>query len=594
MSKCFVKRGNRNIILLYGGSCFVYSMMLLSFGVMLFVYCASVTQIMVKNYENKWNKVNGVLIAKSKVLNEPKVVPQPEYYLRNQPFDRHLLSVSQAEEGVNQGIIDFKENIPRYNFKGQRVSNKFDPTNPNYYESLIVMMIPCVAIGILSCFLGSCFFLCRCCCGLCGGRKPKEGGYSIKERYIPKQLLLAIGLTIVTVCIFGFIGNSDFSSGLNQFFDVIENSTETVLNTTSRVIFLLESINVSSTSVQNSLQPLETGTQEFQNTASEAQYYIDESDKIRLAIIDFGYIVSLISAAMGIIGSLLNKGFPCMLMALSGVVSLTFVWISFGFHLPVSILLADMCVSISNFVNNSTTTNLGGLSIILECLQNSSYSPALNFSSTGANNALSQLNNFTMACCNISYTQDNISTLNLTIFPPQLRPSIQNDLNEYEDFLQIIDELGIFLNCSFVRNAFDEMENALCVTMLNSVDTIMATQGLIGIILIPGFYLAVLSWKRLPNPRVRTRQPYHQDLNEGSEQENEELDEHGPSNNQPKPNQTEYPPMPSYEQPSENQVEPPPYGQHISIYQQDETFLVPPRYSAPPLEEPPSNFQPLY
>jgi hypothetical protein len=49
------------------------------------------------------------------------------------------------------------------------------------------------------------------------------------------------------------------------------------------------------------------------------------------------------------------------------------------------------------------------------------------------------------------------------------------------------------------------MKETFCVTMLGAIDGIMGAQGLCGAVLLVGLYLAVLGWKRFPNPTSKVR-----------------------------------------------------------------------------------------
>jgi hypothetical protein len=105
-------------------------------------------------------------------------------------------------------------------------------------------------------------------------------------------------------------------------------------------------------------------------------------------------------------------------MAAVGFAALTFLWLSFGVHLPASIVLADGCAAVNTFVNNRTFDNStfelpSGLNSFLECLTNDSYSPALGLSTDGITQAVDQVNSYTVPCCGIYFTEENITSLNV-------------------------------------------------------------------------------------------------------------------------------------------------------------------------------------
>jgi hypothetical protein len=96
-------------------------------------------------------------------------------------------------------------------------------------------------------------------------------------------------------------------------------------------------------------------------------------------------------------------------MAIGGFLSLFLLWISFSIHLPVSVLLADVCDAVDTNVN-------GSLSSIIPCLDDSDLSPLTDLSTNGMQTALDQINNITLACCNVSFTLNNISAIEVRLY----------------------------------------------------------------------------------------------------------------------------------------------------------------------------------
>jgi hypothetical protein len=192
-----------------------------------------------------------------------------------------------------------------------------------------------------------------------------------------------------------------------------------------------------------------------------------------------------LTAIVGILGIIFTKGKLCLFMAFLTIISLLFLWvpkfpakkltisqISFGIHLPVSVAVADFCLSIDQYIieiANKTIPNseaAQGLQEVMKCLTNDSYSPVAELSYKGANQTLSSVNSYTVTCCNLYFTEENITDLNVTKFPAEYRPQIRAYMNDYKTYIAIIAEIAEIANCTLVREAFKEIKGSLCGTTM--------------------------------------------------------------------------------------------------------------------------------
>lgn len=66
-------------------------------------------------------------------------------------------------------------------------------------QGLMIFVVPGIILAVLSLLTMIFFFICRCCCNRCGGRSPKEGGYTCMQKFLPLLffLLFAIGVVVV-------------------------------------------------------------------------------------------------------------------------------------------------------------------------------------------------------------------------------------------------------------------------------------------------------------------------------------------------------------------------------------------------------------
>jgi len=409
----------------------------------------------------------------------------------------------QAEEGLARGVSEAKTKVPRRNLKGETVPAIFDPTNRSYWESLGIIAAPCIIIAVLCCFFGSIFYIMRGCCNCFGGKEPKPGGYTLRERFIPKQLLLATAIIVIFASVFGFIGNGRFSQGTNEFFGTIiktQNSFESITLSVKQDLTALQRFLGNQTVIDQIFQALENGNSDFRSVIDNAYSQTKRIDRYRSTAIIISFVLGLVTSFCGVVGALLNKGTLCLVMGILGIFALFFLWISFGIHLPISIALADFCVAVQSFLESPTIEIPTGLDVFFKCIQNNTYELPISVAQTQLNEQLEQANNYTLSCCGFSITLENITQVNSSTIPTQFREDFENAQYVITIFDRILHHLEAITNCSLVRDGFNGLQFSLCVTLLRGTDLIMSAQGGCAIVLIPGCILAIIGWKRFPNP----------------------------------------------------------------------------------------------
>lgn len=143
--------------------------------------------------------------------------------------------------------------------------------------------------------------------------------------------------------------------------------------------------------------------------------------------------------------------------------------------MPVSVAISDFCVSVDEYIeqgaNNKTSLSkntfaASGLQTVMKCLANDSYSPVSDLSYKGMNQTLSSVNNYTVSCCNKYFTEQNITSLNVTDFPVAYQPQIQIYLNDYNTYTNLLAEIQDIANCTLVRNAYKSIRKSLCGTTM--------------------------------------------------------------------------------------------------------------------------------
>ncbi|KAJ0407147.1 hypothetical protein P43SY_001105 [Pythium insidiosum] len=73
-----------------------------------------------------------------------------------------------------------------------------EETVKKWAQGLMVFVVPGIILAVLSLLTMIFFLICRCCCNRCGGRRPKEGGYSCMQKFLPVLffLLFAVGIVV--------------------------------------------------------------------------------------------------------------------------------------------------------------------------------------------------------------------------------------------------------------------------------------------------------------------------------------------------------------------------------------------------------------
>ncbi|DAZ93469.1 TPA: hypothetical protein N0F65_006528 [Lagenidium giganteum] len=94
---------------------------------------------------------------------------------------------------------------------------------------LMAFVVPGIILAVLS-FLTMFFFLiCRCCCNRCGGRSPREGGYSCGKKLLPVFFFILFSAAVVACAGVALLYQKTFTNAIGDMFT----ETETTLTDTS-------------------------------------------------------------------------------------------------------------------------------------------------------------------------------------------------------------------------------------------------------------------------------------------------------------------------------------------------------------------------
>lgn len=87
-------------------------------------------------------------------------------------------------------------------------SSAADAKFKEWATGVLGFVIPGIVLGVLSLLTMVFFLICRCCCNRCGGRYPREEGYTCMQKFLPLLffLLFAIGVIVVSAAAFLYRG----------------------------------------------------------------------------------------------------------------------------------------------------------------------------------------------------------------------------------------------------------------------------------------------------------------------------------------------------------------------------------------------------
>lgn len=125
-------------------------------------------------------------------------------------------------------------------------------------QGVLIFIVPGVILAALSLLTMIFFIICRCCCNRCGGRSPKEGGYTCMQKFWPLLffLLFAIGVVAVAAASL-FLFWPTVLSSVTDTFDAatgtLTNATVWVADVEAPLISVRDTVTNSATSIGNQL-----------------------------------------------------------------------------------------------------------------------------------------------------------------------------------------------------------------------------------------------------------------------------------------------------------------------------------------------------
>ncbi|GMF24839.1 unnamed protein product [Phytophthora lilii] len=123
---------------------------------------------------------------------------------------------------------------------------------------VIGFVIPGVVLGVLSLLTMIFFLICRCCCNRCGGRFPREEGYTCMQKFLPLLFFLLFAIGVVVVSAAAFLYRGTMLTAVDDMFNATSGTLENGSDWIGRIREPLEKIGAkvidSSDLVQDKLQ----------------------------------------------------------------------------------------------------------------------------------------------------------------------------------------------------------------------------------------------------------------------------------------------------------------------------------------------------
>jgi len=393
--------------------------------------------------------------------------------------------------GTVNGNADWLHSLPRKTLNGTVIEDPsvFLVEGLAYYSSLAGILIFTIAVGILAIFVGISFCCCRYFCDLCGGKEPRDSGYSKAERNVVKALLIIDVLLFVALIVIGCIGNAAFAPGLNNFFANVEAGTPDQAALLRSIEPRLLSV-TNRTNLKGYVSALTGDANQTEASTESAKSVIGSNDAIRLSVLGITYGIIALAGLLGVIAAIANIPRLSMLAAGFGFFAFFLCWLNLAIHFPVSVMVSDLCYDIKvktlDGIIQTRTDRIsnpdGAINLLIHC-------PNVN-NSIRTYGWAQQLINESMVAQVALLTADGG---NLT-----LNDSLEyNRLESQINFLAVIQQDVLFIrDCRWLEYTLNPIADDICDKYLNGLIYIWGVSVTHSLLLIPFIVLAIVGFKR--------------------------------------------------------------------------------------------------
>lgn len=88
-----------------------------------------------------------------------------------------------------------------------------------WVQGLLAFVVPGIILAVLSLLTMIFFLMCRCCCNRCGGRSPKEGGYTCMQKFLPLLFFLLFSIGVIVVAGVSLLYQKTLTAAVSDTFD---------------------------------------------------------------------------------------------------------------------------------------------------------------------------------------------------------------------------------------------------------------------------------------------------------------------------------------------------------------------------------------
>lgn len=431
----------------------------------------------------------------------------------------------------------------RTTIEGKSISGRFlaldssdEPNSGDYGLYLAVLAVPFLVLAVLTLLCIPTFLILRCCCGCCGGRKPRPGlccgrgrearVYTVRSILTTKGLamlaLLAVGITMV----FAYAANSDVSQGTESAVAALAGNMRSVFASVSDIRTILLSLPASETSGARTEGAVDKG-RDLVNLASDVEDLIDDFDLYRALALNLSYAIPALFLLAGtVLGLCAIRAcgihiWLAMLIALG----VSILWISVAVHLVVFTVTDDLCTEVD------TPANDRSLRDVLGCNNGTSnpFDELRAVQVEGRAATVSQTCNALVGSpsglclqpgvsgCPSTSSCDSVSlpafeanvrvspgALNISECATQCTDSSTRDpsetastgLDDIRSYDALSDPIQDLQSCAYVDTTKAQLADGLCSLLTGGLETIYITQIVAGIVLSVGSCVLIRGQKR--------------------------------------------------------------------------------------------------
>ncbi|KAF2070385.1 hypothetical protein CYY_008298 [Polysphondylium violaceum] len=392
---------------------------------------------------------------------------------------------------LSSNVQSFYSKFPRYDFKGNSMNNTFAPFNRTYIESIILTGLPFDLIIILIIAAMIILVIGYSIYGIVKLIKNKSKfkyyrllriskAYS-RVRNTPKQLVLIILTVLVllitcTCLLLSIFVNQDLDKAILLSVDNLSSHIQNRVLVEDRIINETKLLGFYANLPFDALEIIR-GTKMLNNVTLEAQQMIHKYENYRYQVIFFTTIALFVVSAIGILSVILRVKWSHVLFVGLGLVCIVNVWTIPASHIPMGVLISDLCPQMDNMVQSylPSTIDPAYIQFFLNCTDQDSFIFVYQLLDQSVDIAQDKLN----IAISHHYSNKTIDYL-------EKRLSYLTNLS--------VDSKNM-LNCNVTSNTYKSTQNIICINILNSSFTLLILFIGIGLLLSLAFILSLCLYK---------------------------------------------------------------------------------------------------